>query len=247
MYHTFAYSQSINTDTLTDLAPVQDGILTIQNGHILPGMDLRLHWAIAFGTNLQRVFFDTPSFRQIARIFLRPIQPSLIGASNPNVADYRSLALNFRGEEEISVQAIHNAGVAQRITTVIAAGGNPGPIPPGPITVTRLSSTTTATANAWSQLQYSVDTALPAGTYAVLLAEYIAANAQAIRLTFDGQFTRPGFPGISGVSQRLPDWYYRYPFGAVGAFRTFSLPRIEALCNANDNAHEVYLHLVKVA
>lgn len=246
MFHTIANTVSAAASTLTDLTPVPDEIMTIENAHFLPAQDLRLYGAFAMATDLQRVRFTTPKLRQISPVFVRPIQPTLIGGNNANVALYDRAPLILRGQEEIVVEGFQDNVGAQRITVVSFLGQNLTAVPPGDVYPIRATSVTAVTANAWSLLTYTLDQQLPAGRYACVLVEHISANSQAVRMIFDDQYFRPGAPGLADVNNRLPSPWYEYPLGVYGYFRTFSLPRVQVLCNGADAAHELYFHVIQV-
>lgn len=247
MYHTLAWTGSVVTATTTDLAPLADGIIQVQNSHFLPPQDMSAFWAIAYGTNLQRAQINTPRLRQRTPIYIRPIQPTLIGASNANSAEYDRNPQRFRGQEEIQINVTQNAGANQQITVVMGLGDNLIAVPPGDVYIARATSTTALVANTWTQITYTMEQNLPAGRYAVVLIEYQSTNAQAIRANFDNQYWRPGCPGMAALGNRLPYWMYEYSLGVWGYFYTYSLPRIELLANGADAAHELYIHLIPLA
>lgn len=244
MYHTLALTKSLTASTLEELTVVSDGIIQVQNAHFLPPMDLNVYAAIAFGTDLQRVRVTTPRLRQISPIFLRPFQPTLIGANDANAIDLTSQPLRLRAQEEIIVEALQDNAGAQRGTVVLFLGERLQPAPPGDVFTIRATSTTACVANTWTQLSYTLDSQLPQGRYAVVGVEHVSTNSQAIRLTFDNQFFRPGFPGLGDVNHRLPLPFLQRFLGALGHFVTYSLPRVEVLANGTDNSHEVYFHVV---
>lgn len=246
MWHTLAWSKSIADATLDDLTPVPDQIVQVQNAHFLPPDDLSAYAAVAYGTNMQRCRVTTPKLRQISPIFLRPLQGSLVAVSNAAHVLLDKNPLRFRGQEEIVVEAIQNSGGAQRQTVGMLLGRQLAPVPPGDVYVIRGSGTTAAVANTWSPMVYTLDQNLPAGRYACLLIEHISTNSQLVRMIFDNTFYRPGLPGIPTGLSRLPYPWYEYHLGVMGYFVTYSLPRVEVLCNGADAAHEFYFHVVPI-
>lgn len=246
-WHTLAWTNSLASATATDMTTVPDQIIQVQNTHFLPPMDLNAYMAWAFGTDLQRVQISTPRLRQVSNVYVRPIQPTLIGANDANLCLMDRIPLRFRGQEEIVVTGLQDNAGAQRATVCMSLGQNLLPVPAGDIYKIRATGTTTLTANAWTQVPFILESALPQGRYACVLAECITANAIACRLTFDGQYFRPGFPGISDVNQRLANELYDYIMGVAGYFVTYSLPRLEVLANGADTAEEIYFHVIPVA
>lgn len=246
MYHTLALTQSIPSDTETDLAVVQDQIIQVQNQHFLPPDAMNLYAAFCLGTDLQTVKLETPRLRQISNPYLRPIQPTLVGANDASIVDFFGNPLFLNGQEEIEVKAKQDNAGAQRVTVGLFLGGGLTPMPQGDVVKIRATSTTAATANKWSQIDFTLEQKLPTGRYAVACVEHISANSQLVRVIFDGQYYRPGGPGLTDENQRLPDAWKDGYLGKWGEFSTYSNPRIEVLCNAADASHTLYLHVVKV-
>lgn len=247
MFHLLAWTADVVTATLTDMTPIPDGIIPISNSHFLPGDDYDVFWALSLGTNLQRTRITTPRLRQVSPVFVRPIQPTLIGSNDVNANWMANMPLRLSREEEIVVESIQNAGVNQQLTTIAAIGRQRVPVPPGDEYTIRLTSSTAAAANAWTQIAYTLDSQLPQGRYAVIGSEMFSTNGQAHRFTFDNQFVRPGSPSVAAATHRLPYPFYGTDLGVYGYFVTYSLPRIEVLCNGADATHEGYLRVVKVA
>ena len=247
MYHLLAWSEDVVTATQTDLNPVVDPIIPIVNNHFMPSEDMSAYWALAFGTNLQMLQVSTPKLVQVAPPYIRPIQGSLIGVSDQNECWMDRVPMRFRGQEEIVLYATQNAGANQQITALMALGTRLVAVPPGDIYRVRATSTTAAVANTWTQITYTLGNQLPAGRYAVVLVEWIAANAQAVRATFDDQYYRPGGPGMPTALSRVPYQWTDYSLGVWGYFYTYSLPRLEVLANGTPNSHELYFHVIKMA
>lgn len=244
MYHTLAWTVSLADATLTDVTPVVDQIFPVINAHFMPPNDYSIYAGVALGTNLQRVRVTTPKIRQVSPVFIKPLQPTLIGANDPNHFLLDRAPLRVRGQEEIVIEAIQNSGGAQRVTIVACLGMNLQAIPAGDIYVIRATSTTACVANTWTQITYTLDSQLPQGRYAIVLIEHSSAAGQCIRGIFDNQFHRPGVPSGASVLHRLPYWWYEYSMGVMGYFVTYSLPRLEVLANGTDNAHEIYFHVI---
>lgn len=247
MHHTLAFTADLVTATLTELTPVPDQIIPIANGRFLPPDDLLLMGGIGYGTNLQRARFRSPSLVQVNPSYIRPIQASLVGANDANAYFFDRSPLKMKGQEEIVLEAIQNAGANQRITVIAHVATRLTTPPAGNVFVIRATSTTAAVVNVWSPIVYALETALPAGRYAVCLIECASTNGQAVRATYDNQFYRPGYNSLNANLSRLPYQYYEYWLGVAGYFETFSLPRLEVLCNVADAAHEIYFHLVPMS
>lgn len=248
MFHLAAYSQSYNSAAETDLLPLQDDVLVIQNNHFLPQQDMQALFATGFGTNLTKARFTSPSLRQITTPFVRPIISALIGGSRNRVARYLRNPLFFRGLEEISCLVTQNAGIAQQITTLLALStGAPAPAPAGPMYVMRGTGATAVVANKWSFVPITWNDLLPNGTYSVIGLSGFSANCQAIRLQFIGQAWRPGCLGQTVAGDIEDPIFQNGELGELGRFNTTTLPLVQFLANAADAVQEVYLYLVRVA
>lgn len=246
-FHTAAFSASLAAVTNNDTAALTDGLLTIQNSHFLPPADVSINYAWAGGTTLARARFNSPKLRQIQPTYIRPISLLATPASNDNIMVLNQGQLNVRGLEELSAEITTTGAGPARATVVFGMMGNYVPPPMGDIYNFRATGATTAVANAWTQCPLTFEQAPPVGTYAVIGCEGIGATMIAFRLTFDGQFYRPGFIGMTPNSSRQLYATYYGKFGIWGYFRTTNLPRMEILCGAADTAQEFYLEVVRIS
>ena len=248
-WHTSAYFASVAaSQTNLDVAAISDGILVIQNGHLIPYKDLMLLYAYSSGLGLVRSRLTSPKLRQITQPQIRPINKALLPAGNPNVAWYLANYLVCRGQEELANQQTTDATAGPNNNyTVVSLSDKLDPIPAGDILTIRATSTSTAVASAWTLVSYTLDDALPTGTYAMISSECISTTSIAHRWTYDGQFLRPGFLGQAADSTRVFDGQYNGRFGSMGRFRNQSLPRLEVLCNAADASFEIFAQVVQVS
>lgn len=247
MHHLAAYSASIATGVETDLAAVQDGILTIQNNHFLPPQDMPIWFAAAMATNLQRARFSSGSLRIPTTPYIRPITQALIPNDPDRFANYQSNPLLAKGQEELQVLAFQNAAGAQRVTVPVAFGVTFQPMPIGNVFSMRGTSTTAAVANAWTQCAVTWQDTIAQGTYAIVGLEHQSANAQGARLVILNQYWRPGVLSTPGIGDRGDEYFRRGGMGEWGRFVSNYLPIPEVLCNAADAAHEFYLYFIRVA
>lgn len=246
-FHCIAWSESYNTAVLEDLAPVTDEIITIQNSHFVPQRDYNILWCCGLGTDLQRLRFVSPSLRQMTNSHVRPLQPTLVGANNPNIAAFLRKPLRIKALEELAVESVHDAGVAQRITAIAGIQwARIMPVPNGDVYTMRGTSITAVTANAWTTVTITWDDTLPLGTYAVVGMEYFSANAQAARLVFEDQVNRPGCVGVTDRNQRGAEIFRGGDLGVWGYFNSNRMPNVQALANAADAAADIYLDFVRV-
>lgn len=246
MHHTPAWSEDVATATFEDIAPVTDGILTIQNNHFIPRLDFRLYTAAVMATDIQRASISTPTLRQLSPPFMRPVMAGLVPTSPAQIALWDRNPLRLLKEEEVTIEALHDAGVNQRITIGQTWMHQFQATPAGDIITMRGTSTSTATANAWTQLTMTWADTLPQGRYAVVGMVHFSANAQLARCILEQEFYRPGSVSISDLGNAGHPIFRMGGLGQWGFFNSYAMPNIEALCNGADATHEVYLDFVRV-
>lgn len=247
MHHSAAYSASIATGVETDLAAVQDGLLTVQNGHFLPPQDLPIWYAGAMATNVQRARFTSGSLRIPTTPYIRPITAALIPNDPVRFANYIKNPLTARQGEELAVLVIQNAAGAQRVTVPVGFGVSFEPAPLGNIFSMRGTSVTAAVANAWTQCVVTWQDTIAAGTYAIVGLDHQSANGQMARLVVLNQYWRPGVISMPGLADKGDEFFRRGDMGVWGRFVSNYLPIPEVLCNAADAAHEFYLYFIRVS
>ena len=247
MHHTIAWRESIADIVAEDIAPVVDGIMTIQNNHFLPQRNYNLLYAYFGGAGATRARFITPTWRQLSTPWIRPINLAIVPLDEANIADYSSNPLMVRGLEELQLEGYQTTGGAAVV--MAAAGLSDGPVsqaPKGDIIAMRGTGATTVTAGAWSNVAATWQDTLPNGQYAVVGLEAIGTTCVAARLIFEDQVFRPGCVGQSLVSGNGSPLFRNGNLGIWGRFNAYRIPSIEFLCNAADTAQEFYLHLMRI-
>jgi hypothetical protein len=247
MFHTLANFVSISTTADTDVTPVQDDIVLIQNSHFVFQDPVSLIMAAAMSANISRVKLSTPKTRQITNPFLRPLIGAAIPPTNPNVADYRSNPFHLKGQEELSFLATSSIAMGNENLTIVSSYlVTPDPTPQGDIYTLRGTSTTAAVANKWTSLSVTWADNLPQGQYAAVGLQVESTNAQAARLIFQNQFYRPGALSVTGLQNRSHDMFRYGNSGVYGRFIQTAMPTVQVLANAADATHEVYLDLIRI-
>jgi len=247
MFHTLAWYISIGQAVDTDVTPVPDPVVLVQNSHFVPQTQVRLNWCYAASTTLDRARFATPKTRVVTNPWIRPIENGIIPADNPNVMDRTQQPFLFNGLEEI--QLLATSGLAtgnEDFFAVASIGVASQPVPAGDIYPLRFTSTTAAVDAAWSQLAVSFQDVLPVGTYAIVGLEVKSANAIAARLILQGQQFRPGSLSISALGNEQHSLFRQRKPGVYGTFVQTALPLVEVLCDGADAAHEGYLDIIRV-
>ena len=247
MQHLLAWSALINNAAEVDVAPVPDPVITVQNAHFLPQQDVRLNWACVMSATLSRARFATPKTRQVTNPWIRPINVAVTPASNPPMAWWVDSPFVFRALEEIQLLATSAVAMGtERFTGLASINVGFQPIPQGDIYPLRFTSTTAATANAWTQLTVTWQDTLPQGTYAIVGLEVFSANAQAARLILQGQQYRPGAVSITALANRQNFIFVERKVGVLGQFVQTAMPIVEVLANAADASHEGYLQIIRI-
>lgn len=248
MFHLAAYSALIDNTANTDVAALNDQILSVSNGHFLPQRDYSLIFAAVMAATLNRVRIVSPTNRQITLPIIRPIMTAVLPATAPNMADYRKNPFRIRGLEELALEA--TSGVAmgtERFTALVGLATSMETSPQGDIFTLRGTSTTAAVANAWTDLAITWADTLPAGNYAVVGLEVQSTNAQGARLIFENQTERPGSISITGLGNRTHLMFYKGELGRWGSFRSTRMPTVQVLANAADATHVIHLDIVRIS
>lgn len=246
MFHLGAYyNAAVAAVANTEVLALQDGIITISNNHFLPAEQMSVIGMYASGLTLQRAYVTSPKIRQINQTYVRPINQALLPANNENVCMLPPGTLSVNGQEEIQLFATCT-GAGEHVYGLFWLADQIDPWPIGDMYTCYFSGTATAVASAWTQYAYTLGTALPQGRYAMVMSECQCTTGIAHRWTFDNQFLRPGFLSMASLASRLPYDMYDGVFGKLGEFYTYSLPRLEVLCNAADTAVEGYMTVIRL-
>lgn len=245
-WHLAAYSGLVGTTANTAVAPVPDQILTIQNSRFFPGRTTNLFAAYAASTTITRARLVSATLRQIANPQIRPITRAVGGITDPNVMDLRNIPLSIPGLEELGMEATTGLAMgSEQVTGLIWMGDGLVPAPSGEVITVRLTGTTAAVANTWSDMTMTLDDSLGQGEYTIVGGDWFSTTAIAWRLILDGQMERPGGLGVAAIDRRGPLLNYAGYMGSWGRFRTTALPRFQLLAGAADATHELYLQVVR--
>jgi len=247
LHHTVAWRASIADVVAADVAPVVDGIMTIQNSHFLPQKNYNMIYAYYGALGATRARFVTPTFRQLSTPWIRPINLAIVPLDEPNMADYSANPLLIRGLEELQLEGYQTSGGAAVVACIAGLASQPiGPSPSGDIIAMRGTGATAAVPGGWTNTVMMWQDTLPNGQYAVVGLEVISTTCIAGRLIFEDQVERPGCLGQSLVSGNGPQLFRYGNLGVWGRFNAFRIPSVEVLCNAADATQEIYLHLVRI-
>jgi hypothetical protein len=246
-FHLAAWAATIASASETDVTPVQDGIMAIQNNHFMPQVNTGIPFFSAIGLLIARARLVTPKLRQVTTPFIRPINLALLPVSRQAIADYRIAPLMINGLEELIYDITNSAATSGSYHGV--AGLVKGPMVPAPngdIYTMRGTGTTTVTANAWTQAAMTWQDTLPAGNYQVVGMEFVSTTAIAARFIFEQQIDRPGCVGVATDGTITHPMFLKGGLGAWGMFTGNRFPNVEVLCDSADTAQEVFMDFVRV-
>lgn len=245
MFHTVAYQGTGVAATDVDMTPVTDGLMTIQNGHFLPQSDCKLLYAAGIGLTQTYMQIVTPTLRQICKHQIRPLENAAAPGALPAFARYERNPLTLKGLEEISV-VMQNTAVAV-CKSVLGLSLTPMmPAPQGNIFTLRGTGTTTLTALGWTATAITWSDTLPTGNYVCVGLSAFSATCVAARLTFEGQWERPGCLGNAAVTAQEWPFFHNGLLGVWGNFHSYRMPSLEFLATAADTAETVFLDLIRV-
>jgi hypothetical protein len=247
VYHLAAYFVALGTTVDTDVPALTDDILTIQNNHFVLQQQMNLIAAAAMSATLTRAKLASPTMRQIASPYIRPVIGAVQPPNNPNMWLLDSNPFSIPPFEEIQNQA--TSGIAmgtENYTALIWLTQQMEPIVYGNAIPLRITSTGTAVTNAWTSIPITFQDTLPSGVYAMLFSEHFSTNAIAHRWIFSNQIPRPGQLSLASQSSRLPNAVSKGQFGIMGRFRSNDLPRFQVLCNGADAVHTIFAQVVRV-
>lgn len=246
-FHLIAWESNITNAVETDMTPVQDSIMSIQNTHFMPQRNMNILFAYVSSANLSRARFVTPKFRQITTPFIRPSGSALLPISRPPVADYRQSPLVCNGLEELQLLALQGGGGAEVVYGIAGISDTSIiPSPTGDIYTMRGTGTTTVTAKAWTQFAVTWQDTLPQGSYQAVGLVGVSTTGIAARLIFEQQTWRPGGLCFAADGNITDPVFHQGRLGAWGMFTGNRMPNCEILCNAADTAQEIFLDFVRV-
>lgn len=248
MFHLLANFISIGTVADTDVTPIQDNVILIQNNHFVFQQDMQLLAATFMEITPSRARIVTPSLRIPSTPWVRPLITGAVPPNIPVIADYRANPLTLRALEETYWLATSALAMGnENATGLMWVGDGITPPPVGRIITMRGTSTTAASANKWSPITVTWQDTLPLGTYGIVGLQVQSANAQAARLIINGQPWRPGSLSVTALGNYGVPMFLKGGMGLWGTFRQTAMPIVEVLANAADAAHEVYLEFVQMA
>jgi len=244
--HTIAFSASIAQNSVLQIDAITDDVMSINSGRFLTQGGYSAYWAFGNSANLERSRIAMPSFNPIAYPWFRFINRPAVGVPQPNVTSYLRQPLRLPDKEYLAAQALQSGAGAEQVTLVLGIGQRLVPNVPGDVFTIRGTSTTAATANAWTSITTTWENDLEGGFYQVVGLRHSSANAHAARLIGQYQVERPGSVSVRANSWRQDPIFEPGVLGEYLKFESDSFPSVQVLCGAADNAHDILMSVVKV-
>lgn len=235
---------------LTNLTPVTDSLITIQNSRFIFPANVEIGAILANVPDGSRARINTPQFRSIALPELYPVKITAENGSNPPIQGpmWNTLRVPMNDEFGIDVSRA-GAGAADCYAGIWYAPGRT-PAPGGPIITMRATSTIVLTVGTWVTGNLTFDQSLPFGRYALVGAQAIMGDAMFVRFAFPGQTQfRPGIPNTEAYGDYVnPQMFRMGNFGLFGTFESTAQPLVEVLGHtAGSEAGVFLLDLIKLS
>lgn len=262
MFALIAYNGACTSASVnTDLAAAVDVQFTARNNHYTFTEQYQLIAAAVYGKTVTEVNVTSPTLASYTKLNIWPVGSDTVTQSPPRIDYYTQYPIMIPQNEEIQFQATDTA--ADTVTTFSWLATNdwsqniPRGIGPIPSFRTRITATLANVVNKWSPLiQVTFETSPRGGTYAVVGAQFFAANTQAVRIVFprqrayQGRYLRPGALCANALGDLYsePAPWQSYFWGEWGRFSTFELPQLEVWGNTTSTGQLVgILDLVRVS
>lgn len=242
------YDTRAGAVTNQPMATVNDGILTSQADYFLAPSEAELIFSAAGSAQMTNARLDTPSLREVGLPSLQPINLSAATIPSPvNVADFLLSPIRVPKVDQIAAQmTLSGAG-----TGYVIAGIGFGPRPPAPggrIYRLRATSAITGAAGVWVNGALNFEQSLPAGYYAIVGMQTIAATVLAARLSIPGAAFRPGVIATNALGGQPWPRFQDGSLGVWGVFENQNVPSLDILTGLGgaSTAQVTFLDVIKL-
>lgn len=247
MFHLAAYFESIDNTANVDINAAVDDIIAIQNNHLILPQDMWLLAVAAMSATITNARLASPSMRQIANPFIRPLIAAAVPGSNPNVMILDHNPFRLTKGEELQITATSAVAMgSEDFTAFLWLADGKSPLPQGNVTPLQFTSTTACVADTWTSVALTWNDSLPSGRYAAVMSEHWSATGRGHRWIFSNQIYRPGYLSFTANSGRHPYAMGLGQFGLMGTFLSTDLPRLQVLAGTTDNAHTGNLYVTRL-
>lgn len=247
-WHLAAYSESL-TNGLTNTAvdALLDNVLTrTAAGNFILPQPGKLAGMYSAGVNLTRARVNTPSLRYVGLPFGGLINATLATPSPPNLTWWGDNGPTIPTADEISVEHTLGGVAPEQEYSLVWFQFNRREVPAAPTYRILATATITATANAWTSGNMTLDSTLPAGRYAVVGMTAFGTNLNAARLIFPGGGYRPGCLSMNANNGVALPHFTDGRMGVYGTFDSVNTPTLEILASGANTAQTVFLDLQRI-
>lgn len=246
MFTLVGWAALTSNAALTAIAGLADPHVRVSGTDIyVPSFASQLLATYALGTTLTQAQLRSPSILARYPIEIEPADVAAIPASPVAVNLMFGNPLQLQPTEPLDAWTKNSSAT---LTQVLAWLGDKSPAPvTGQIFTAKATTSTTLTANVWSNAALTFVTNLPAGDYDIVGARAESTNLQAFRFVLPGAFNRPGGLGVASIG-KLGDIEDVFRFGRLGVWGTFNNivpPTVDFLANVGDSNPSVWLDLMK--
>jgi len=245
-HHVVAYQSNGGNAAYAQIDAVGGDIYQITDNNFIFPSDTIIYAAYVQGVDIDHARLNVPQLNQVFLPQLRPINPQSTIQSLPGLHVFYPRGLTVKGQQEVGIDGF-NAGTTDTVNAFLFISDEAlTPLPSGGTYKLRGKSTTTVTANKWTQLTTTWDTSLASGTYAVTGLTVHSSNGLVARLVLPQQVKRPGSLMISAIGNQQPRFFAEPNLGEWCRFPAYSLPTVEVFCLAADSSFDIFLEVVKV-
>lgn len=244
-FHLCGFTESQDSAVLTNIAALADQSVQVNGDDIIVPNDLTLLGGVyALGPSLTRANLTSPSIRRMFSNEIARLDLSATPTDQLLVSWHGDSRLQLDPGEQMNAQMAEGAAGASRGTVLAWLFDRiPQPIS-ADIRTIRVTSSGTAVANAWTNINLTFNDILPAGVYSLVGMMLQSTNMQAFRAVFKGGYYRPGAVGITAFSQRHHPIFRLGGLGEWGQFDHLTPPSVDVLCNGADAAFAGVMDLV---
>lgn len=248
-----AYSESNDSATLTEIDPIDDQHMSMQNDDLwVPEHASFIHAYWFGGVSLTQARLQAPSMAKEG-VYIdseeNDVNTGGEPSSPPNFHDLFDNPIALKSGEGLrTLMAEDGAGGTVARALVWLGDGKPVSIVKGREFTIRWTGTTTLVANAWTLGTITLAQTLPEGKYAIVGMYAQAAGLVAARLVTPNEsgIWRAGILGSDADGDILPARFRHGRAGQMGTFDSRIVPQIEYLSNAADTAETGLFDLIKI-
>lgn len=228
---------------LTNLTPVTDPIVTVQNSRFIFSQQIEIGCILANVPDGSRARINTPTYRNIALPEVYPIKTTVENGANPPIMGPTWGSMRIPMNDEFGLDVSRAGAGAADCFAAIWYGAGRVPAPGGPVITMRATATIVLTVGTWVAGNLTFDQSLPSGTYAVVGMTAICGDAMFARLAFPGNAQyRPGVPAVEAYGDYPNPQVFRFGnFGLFGTFVNTAQPLVEVMGHTAGSEAGVYL------